>query len=102
MGKYNSGWTDAELTAAIDAYLTMLRCEKNGEPYNKAEINRSLRESGALLEGRTKASIEYRMQNISAVLKEEKLPFVKGYAPAANVGDQMRARISKIYSGRIG
>lgn len=98
--KYNREWTDTELTAAVDAYLEMLRSEENSQPYNKAEINRCLREPGAALEGRTKASVEYRMQNISAVLRGEKMPIVKGYAPAANVGDHIRTRVLRILKER--
>ena len=98
--KFNKEWTDVELTAAIDAYLEMLSCEQNGKLFNKAEINRELRAPGAPLEGRTKASIEYRMQNISAVLMVEKKTVVKGYAPAANVGDHIRTRITRILKER--
>jgi 5-methylcytosine-specific restriction protein A len=98
--KFNREWSDTELAAAVDAYLDMLRYEQNGKPFNKAEINRALRESGAALEGRTKASVEYRMQNISAVLKSEKLTTVKGYAPASNVGDHIRVRLLRILKER--
>jgi 5-methylcytosine-specific restriction protein A len=94
--KFNRDWTDAELEAAVGAYVEMLRCQKQGRPYNKAEINRRLRETGAPLEGRTKASIEYRMQNISDVLQEEGSQFVLGYAPASNVGDRIRRRILQL------
>lgn len=100
--KFNRIWSDAELEAALDAYIEMLGSEREGRPFNKAEINRSLREPGSPLEGRTKASIEYRMQNISAVLKEADLPIVKGYAPAANVGNGTSSRIWTIWQQRQG
>ncbi len=61
-------WTDAELAASVAAYIEMLEHERAGEEYNKAEFNRSLREG--ILKNRTKASVELRMQNISAVLDE--------------------------------
>ena len=99
--QYNREWSDEELAAAVDAYLEMLRHQKDGRPYNKAEINRSLREPGSPLQGRTKASIEYRMQNISAVLADEKLPIVEGYAPAANVGENIRTRILSLLKKRL-
>ena len=41
------GWTDDELRAAVDAYFSMLKQEKEGHKYNKAAMNRELRE-GAL------------------------------------------------------
>jgi hypothetical protein len=91
---------NVELAAAVDAYLDMLQSEKNQQPFIKAQINRSLREPGAPLEGRTRASVEYRMQNISAVLVSEKLPTVKGYVPAANVGNNSHARILRIIKER--
>lgn len=62
----SSPWTDDELTYAIDAYLDMLRAELNGESYSKAQVNRDLR--AGPLANRTKGSIEFRMQNISAAL----------------------------------
>ena len=65
-------WTDSELHAAVAAYLQMLRFELNATPYIKAEINRNLREGP--LSSRTAASIEFRMQNISATLYDLKLP----------------------------
>jgi 5-methylcytosine-specific restriction enzyme A len=89
-------WSDAELLAAINAYVQMLNAETNGADYNKAEINRALRARGQPLSHRTKASIEYRMQNISAVLKSEGREFVPGYAPAKNVGEGIRARIKSL------
>jgi|ERR1043166_1913035 5-methylcytosine-specific restriction protein A len=97
---HENDWSDDELQAAVDAYLEMLRCEKKGHPYNKAEINRSLRTAGGGIEGRTKGSVEYRMQNISAVLQSEDLDWVKGYKPAANVGETVRARIWKMLQKR--
>lgn len=90
-------WSDEELTSAISAYIEMHRLETAGKPFTKAEFNRNLRKSGAALEYRTKSSIEYRMQNISAVLQKAELPIVKGYMPRRNVGEQMARRIRVIW-----
>lgn len=87
-------WTDNELEAAVIAYLKMRKQELAGLPYSKAVVNRTLREGG--LSQRTKASIEYRMQNISAVLKEMCEPIIKGYLPAKNVGSQTKAKLLSI------
>jgi 5-methylcytosine-specific restriction enzyme A len=97
---FKRDWSDKELEAAVDAYIEMLEYEKGGKPYSKTEINKALREKGEPLEGRTKSSVEYRMQNISAVLMDAGLPVVKGYAPAANVGEGIRAKIWKIWVDR--
>jgi len=82
--KSNSDWSDVEIQAAVDAYLSMLSREQNGQAINKAHENRVLRE-GALA-GRTKGSVEFRMQNISTVLVELERDRIEGYKPAQNVG----------------
>ena len=82
--KSNSDWSDAEIQAAVDAYLSMLSREQSGQTVNKAHENRVLRE-GALA-GRTKGSVEFRMQNISTVLEELGRKRIVGYKPAKNVG----------------
>ncbi len=91
-------WTDAELTASVDAYLQMLIAEQSGTPYSKAEVNRTLRAGS--LSARTKGSVEYRMGNISAVLVDLGQQWVEGYKPAKNVGDRVRERILTILRER--
>lgn len=87
-------WTDSELEAAVDAYLWMLGEQSAGRPYSKAEINRELRHGR--LASRTKSSIEYRMQNISAALEELCLPHIVGYLPAKNIGTGVKDRIRSV------
>ena len=77
-------WSAEELGSCVDSYLEMLIREINDKPFNKAEFNRNLRQS--ILQKRTKASVELRMQNISAVLDGYSLPWIKGYKPRNNVG----------------
>ena len=89
----NAIWSDDELAAAARAYLDMLRQEIAGHAYIKRDITRSLLEPGAALENRTLASVEYRMQNISAVMEEMGLPRIKGYMPAMNIGTESKERI---------
>jgi 5-methylcytosine-specific restriction protein A len=62
----------------------MLSREQSGQKVVKTEENRILRE-GALA-GRTKGSVEFRMQNISTVLVELGRARIAGYKPAKNVG----------------
>ena len=59
----------------------MLRSELAGEPYSKADHNRALQ---PLLGGRSKGSVEFKHQNISAVLVGMGLPYIDGYKPARN------------------
>lgn len=87
----NSPWSDDELRCAIRAYLEMLRMELAGKPYSKAEVNRQLREGP--LATRTKGSLEFRMQNISAALYELKMPRIAGYLPAKNIGTAVKDKM---------
>ena len=84
-------WTDAELKTAVQAYLWMLGQELSGNTYSKSKTNQGLRDGE--LASRTKASIEYRMQNISSALDELCLPRIKGYLPAKNIGNNVKDRI---------
>lgn len=90
----NADWTDDELAASVRAYVAMLRSELAGEPINKAEVNRQLRETA--LGGRTKSAVELRMQNISSVLFDLRLPHIIGYRPARNVGSSVKLRIQQM------
>lgn len=80
-------WNQAEIDAAVDAYVSMLQDEVAGRRYNKAEWNRLLR-SGALA-ARSRASIEMRMCNISSVLLEQGNRYIDGYKPRRNVGSKV-------------
>ena len=92
-GKKNSDWSDDEIEAAVDAYLKMLVREPSGQKFIKAEENRVLREGP--LAGRTKGSVEFRMQNISTVLVEMDRKRIEGYKPAKNVGANVARSIHK-------
>lgn len=84
-------WTDLELKETITAYFKILRQEASGQHVNKSEINKILREG--VLRSRSKGSIEFRMQNISAVLASICHPTVEGYKSRGNVGDKVRNRM---------
>jgi hypothetical protein len=59
----------------------MLAMELRGEEYNKSEHNRNLQK---LLNNRTKAAVELKHQNISAVLIVLGCPYIDGYKPRSN------------------
>ena len=86
-----SNWTDAEIDASVSAYLSMLKDEVAGKEFNKAEANRRLRNSS--LPNRTEGAVEYRMQNISAVLHGLNRRWIAGYKPASNVGAAVSKKI---------
>ncbi len=84
-----SNWTDAEVGAVVASYFGMLRLELAGKSFNKAEENRKLQ---AII-GRTKGSIEFKHQNISAVMIEAKGIPIDGYKPMSNVQDRLRTAV---------
>ncbi|EBA14433.1 hypothetical protein RSK20926_02152 [Roseobacter sp. SK209-2-6] len=73
-------WSDLENDAIVADYFSMLSDELGGNRYNKAAHNRALQE----LIGRSKGSIEFKHQNISAVLKGLGETWINGYKPAFN------------------
>lgn len=65
----------------------MLRLEATDQPYNKSEHNEVLRQQ---LKARSEGSIEMKHQNISAVLDQLGLPYIRGYKPRTNLQDLLR------------
>ena len=75
-------WTPAEDALIVADYLTMLRTTQRGLPINKAAHNRALLPQ--LAAGRNRSSIEFKHQNISAVMVSLGEPVLRGYKPLAN------------------
>lgn len=73
-------WTDEENDSIVADYFAMLADEVAGRSYNKAEHNRRLQARIP----RSRGSIEYKRQNISAVLKALGEEWISGYKPAFN------------------
>ena len=73
-------WTDREIDLVVADYFEMLQSELLHQPYNKAERNRALQE----LIRRSRGSIEFKHQNISAVLQIIGRTWISGYKPRAN------------------
>jgi|CXWL01.1.fsa_nt_gi hypothetical protein len=76
-------WSDIEIDLIVADYFAMLSDELSGHSFNKAEHNRASQE---LLKSpqRSHGSIEFKHQNISAVLLGLGQPWIDGYKPAAN------------------
>ncbi len=74
-------WSEEEVSLIVADYFNMLRLDLADRPFSKAEHNRLLRES---LRVRSKGSVEFKHQNISAVLLERGMPYLDGYKPARN------------------
>ncbi len=77
----NGPWTDEENDLIVADYFAMLAEDLAGRPYNKAQHRRNLM---PLLRSRTEGSIEFKHQNISAVLKGLGEDWILGYKPAFN------------------
>jgi hypothetical protein len=85
-------WSQQEVDATVQAYFEMLLLESRQEKYNKAERNLALRH---LLKNRSKASVELKHQNVSAVLHGMDLPFITGYKPRGNSQLLLRKAVQK-------
>jgi hypothetical protein len=77
--------------SALLADATMLRAELAGQPYVKADFNREVQAST----GRSRGAVEYKFQNISAVLRDTGLPYVLGYRPLPNLQSALRAEVER-------
>lgn len=73
-------WTDQQNDAIVADYFAMLAADEAGRFYSKAAHNRHLQEMIC----RPRGSIEYKHQNISAVLKGLGEDWIPGYKPAFN------------------
>jgi hypothetical protein len=72
-------WSDAENDLLVASYFQMLTLDLRGKPYVKAEFRRSVE---ARI-GRSKGSVEFKNQNVSAVLIGMGQPWIAGYKPAS-------------------
>ncbi len=73
-------WTKEEIILIVADYFEMLTDELNGVAYNKSAHRKKLI---PLLHNRDKA-IEFKHRNISGVLADMGLPYIKGYKPLFN------------------
>lgn len=74
-------WSNREVELVVSDYFQMLSNELSGIPYKKSEHRRML---APLLNNRSDGSIEFKHQNISAVLIILGQPYIKGYLPRYN------------------
>lgn len=83
-------WSQEEVAATVADYFAMLAHELRGEQYSKREHNRRLQ---LLLNGRSGGAIEFKHQNISAILIEQGFPYIDGYKPRSNYQDRLRSEV---------
>lgn len=91
-----NGWDWLECEAIVKDYFTMLNSELGGRPYTKSEHRRNLK---PLLNNRSDGSIEYKHQNISAILLDMGQPYIQGYKPAYNYQAQLKSVVLAYLAG---
>jgi hypothetical protein len=99
--KTGKDWERDELDAIVVDYFAMLGDELSRRPYVKSHRRRMLAER---IE-RSHGSIEFKHQNISAILQEVGLPWIWGYKPKQNyqasLGDAIDRYLSSFGSSAI-
>ena len=85
-------WSDQEIEAAITAYFALQNAQVDGQVINKAEIYRKL---AAAHPARSAKAFEFKFQNISAVLYEEKLPYADGLRPLSKYQSALKTAVLK-------
>ncbi|HUD75030.1 MAG TPA: hypothetical protein VMQ76_08145, partial [Terracidiphilus sp.] len=96
--KRGTNWQDDELDAIVSDYFSMLQAELSGKAYVKS------RHSAALMAkiDRTHRSVEFKHQNISAVLDELGMPWIPGYKPKLNFQNAIFDAIDRYLTGHPG
>jgi hypothetical protein len=96
--KHGSVWQDDELDLIVSDYFAMLGDEFAQKPYVKS------RHSSALMQQiqRTHRSVEFKYQNISAVLEELGLPWIPGYKPKENYQNALFSAVDRFLSRNPG
>jgi len=88
----NGPWTDDENDLIVADYFAMLADDIAGRPYSKAEHRRALL---PLLNERSEGSVEFKYQNISAVLKGLGEAWIVGYKPAVNYQNSLEDAVAR-------
>lgn len=94
--KTGTDWRDEELDAIVADYFAMLTAELEGQPYIKARYAKALMKRI----GRAHGSVEFKHQNISAVLDRLGMPWIRGYKPRRNFQNAIFDAIDRYLSAR--
>jgi hypothetical protein len=96
--KIGTVWQDDDLDAIVEDYFEMLLADLEGKTYVKAHHGSALMEKI----GRTHKAVEFKHQNISAVLDELGLPWIPGYIPKRNYQQAIFPAIDRYLSAHPG
>lgn len=88
-------WDQREIDATVDAYFRLLKAELAESPLKKSAENARVRQTV----NRSKGAVEYKFQNVSAVLRDLHMYWVEGYKPARNYQGALKdAVVSRLES----
>lgn len=85
-------WSKQEVRLIVQDYFDMLKKELTDISFNKTQHRKIL---VSKLNNRPNGAVEFKHQNISAVLIEMGLPFIRGYKPKFNYQGLLVDEISK-------
>ncbi len=92
-----ASWTRSEIREAVSSYFDMLSLELAGARYSKTDFRNALL---LRLPVRSKGSVEYKHQNISAVLALLGAPHIAGYKPATNFQSALVEEVARELNDR--
>lgn len=91
-------WDSIEIDATLEAYFRLLVAELAGAPLTKAAENTRVRE----IVQRSRGAVEFKFQNVSAVLRDLHVYWVRGYKPRGNYQRALRdAVIERLSSDSV-
>lgn len=89
-------WNEQEIDLIVADYFAMRDMELRGESFVKTHRNAALQN----LTGRSKGSIEFKHQNISAVLEALGQPWIAGYKPMRNFQRALLESVERFLQSR--
>lgn len=94
-GTIGSDWTPGQIDLIVADYFAMLADEIAGRPFVKARRNEAMQ----ALTGRSRGSVEFKHQNISAVMAKLGRPWVLGYKPLYNFQNALIDGVERFLAG---
>ncbi len=92
-------WSRGEVELTVSDYFEMLRLDLLGKAYSKTEHRRKLIPS---LDNRSDGAVEFKHQNISAVLVQMGYPYINGYKPRGNFQSLLADGVEAFLMGHPG
>ena len=86
-GQRGDDWTPFEIEATVAAYEEMVLMQVSGQAYSKADVVRSLMR---LMPARSRGAVELKLQNVTAIRQELRLPLIDGYKRMAHYQRALR------------